>query len=188
MQAEALLREDIGKGGDFCGLVVDLAVEVANTVVLASFSAAKQVGLEVIISLQQDLILTADSACSVAHRGMQQLLEGEVASMDSSSTIDLSEAAAERPSGALPLDTHAMCTADTFCRLFLCAAGYAFCVNMQAISSLFPRSCTFALLAVRSSPHEQSCTSNLLTAHCILVPAASWPLPPELKECSHKAQ
>jgi hypothetical protein len=108
---EALLREDIGTGGDFCGLVVDLAVEVANNVVLESFRMAKQIGLEAITFLHQDLLLLTDTACTVAHRGMQQLLS-EFASLNSSSTIDLSAAAAEHPSGTLSLQTHAICTAD----------------------------------------------------------------------------
>jgi hypothetical protein len=100
MQMQGLLRQDIGTGGDFCGRVVDLAVEVSNYVVLESFHAAEHIGLEAITLLYQDLILSADSACTVAHRGMQQLLAGEVASMDSSSTIDLSAAAASAAAAA----------------------------------------------------------------------------------------
>jgi hypothetical protein len=114
IQMEALMREEIRTAGDFCRQVVDLAAEVSRTVVPASFSAAKLIGLEGITLLHQDLISSADSACSIAHRGMQQLLEGEVAAMDSSSTIDLSAAAAERPSGTLPLNTYATCAAELF--------------------------------------------------------------------------
>jgi hypothetical protein len=114
MQMEALLREEIATAGDFCRQVVDLAVEVASYVVLASFTAAKQIGLQSLTLLHQDLISSADSACNIAHRGMQQLLEGEVAAMDSSSTIDLSAASAERPSGTCPLYANVTCTAEVF--------------------------------------------------------------------------
>jgi hypothetical protein len=109
-----LLREEMQKGGDFCGLVVDLAIEVANNIVLESLSAAKQIGLEAMTMLYQDIVLSADSACTVAHRGMQQLLDGELASMDSSSTIDLSAGTAGQPSGTHPLHNHANCTAECF--------------------------------------------------------------------------
>jgi hypothetical protein len=114
MQMQGLLRDDIEKGGDFCRLVVDLAVEVSNNVVLESFSAAKQIGLKSMTLLFQDLVLSAESACTVAHRGMQQLLDGEVAAMDSSSTIDLSTAAVEQPSGTCPLLNHASALIPAF--------------------------------------------------------------------------
>jgi hypothetical protein len=121
---QGLLRDEIVTGGNFCRLVVDLAVEVAHYVVMASFSAAKRIGLESITLLHQNLVFTAESACTVAHRGMQQLLEGKVAAMDSSCTIDLSAAAAaEHNSGTLPLHTHAICTADVACFSSLCADG-----------------------------------------------------------------
>jgi hypothetical protein len=132
MQIEGLLRKDIGTGGDFCGLVVDLAVRVANNVVLASFNAAKQIGLESITLLHQDLILPADSACTVAHRGMQQLLEGEVASMDSFSTIDLS-VFASHPSGTCLLHSHDICSAESCGLLCSCTVGYISCIHMQEI-------------------------------------------------------
>jgi cysteine sulfinate desulfinase/cysteine desulfurase-like protein len=106
-----LLSEEIGKGGDFCGRVVKLAVEVANNIVLASFNTVQRIGLEVITLLHHDLIISADSACTVAHRGMQQLLDGVVASKDSSSTIDFSSAAAEHSSGTRSLHTPVTCIA-----------------------------------------------------------------------------
>jgi hypothetical protein len=132
---EGLLREDIEKGGDFCRLVVDLAVEVANNVVLESFSAAKQIGLDSITLLFQDLVMSADSACTVAHRGMQQLLDGEFASMDSASTIDLSAAAAaaEQPSGTCPLLNDALRNDESFLALFLFTSGTISCLHMQEI-------------------------------------------------------
>jgi hypothetical protein len=105
MQMEGLLMEDIATGGNLCGLVVDLAVESANYAVLASFTAAKQIGLESITLLHQDLVLAADSACTVAYRDMQQLLKGGAVSTDSPSTIDLSAAAAGHPFGMRPLHT-----------------------------------------------------------------------------------
>jgi hypothetical protein len=114
MQVEMLLREDIDTGSDFCGRVVKLAVKVSNDIVLASFNAVKRIGLEAITLLYHDFIISADSACTVAHRGMQQLLDGIVASKDSSYTIDLSAATAEHPSGAHPLYTQAICTAAAF--------------------------------------------------------------------------
>jgi hypothetical protein len=168
MQAEMLSGADIEKGGDFCGRVVDLAVEVSNNIVLASFNTAKRIGLEAITLLYSDLIISADSACTVAHRGMQQLLDGAVATMDSSSTIDLSAAAAEDPSGTLSLHSQASCTAAAFRCSIMYAVGYISCAHMQEICSLSPRSCTCAIVSVLSCQQEHSCTSSLLlTAHGI---------------------
>jgi hypothetical protein len=125
---EGLLRDEVETGGDICGVVVNLAVEVANYAVLASFNAAKQVGLEAITLIHHDLLFSADSACTVAHRGMQQLLEGEVSSLNSSSTIDLSAAAPEHPSGTLSFllkattllksDDPLLCSADSIQLMF----------------------------------------------------------------------
>jgi hypothetical protein len=103
MQMRGLLRGEIGTGGDFCGLVVDLAIKSANIVVLALLNAAQKIGLEAIALTNQGFLLAADSACTAAYRGLQQLLDGEVASLNSSLTIDLSAAAAEHPSGTPPL-------------------------------------------------------------------------------------
>jgi hypothetical protein len=108
---EGLLREEAETGGDICGLVVDLAVEVANYIVLASFNAAKQIGLDSITLLGHHLLMSADSACTAAHRGVQQLLDAGVTSLDSSSTIDLSAASDEHPLGTSPLDCCFACTA-----------------------------------------------------------------------------
>jgi hypothetical protein len=57
IQMEALLREETRTTGELCGQVVDLAVEVASYVVLASFIAAKQIGLQSLTLLHRDLIL-----------------------------------------------------------------------------------------------------------------------------------
>jgi hypothetical protein len=100
MQMGGLLRGEAEIGGDFCGLVVDLAVEVANNAALASFNAARSIGLQSATLLHQDIFLMADTACTAAYRGMQQLLDEEVLGLNSSFTIDLSAAAAaEEPSG-----------------------------------------------------------------------------------------
>jgi hypothetical protein len=133
MQMEGFLREDIETGGDFCGLVVDLAFEVDNNIVLASYNAAKQIGLEAITLLHQDLILSADSACTVALRGMQQLLEGKLASMDSSARIDLSAATSQHTSGTCLLHTQSICTAKLFASLYGYTVGSIFSVHMQEI-------------------------------------------------------
>jgi hypothetical protein len=132
MQMEGLLQKESEKGGDICHLVVGLAIEVANDIVLESFRAAKQVGTEAMTLLYQDSVLLADSACTVAHRGMQQLLEGEVASLDSSSTIDLSAAAAKHPSGTCSLHSDVTCSSECFEACFL-HCGSILCVHMQEI-------------------------------------------------------
>jgi hypothetical protein len=103
---EGLSRKDLETRGNLYDLIVDLAVEVANNEVLESFSMAKQIGIVAITCLHQDLLLSADTACTVGHRSMQQLLNSEIASLNSSSTIDIFAAAAEHPSGTLPLNTH----------------------------------------------------------------------------------
>jgi hypothetical protein len=126
MQRDTLLREVVDTGGDICGLVVDLAVEVANYIVLASFNAAKQIGLDSITLLGHHLLTTADSACTAAHRGVQQLLDAGATSLQSSSTIDLSAAAAEHPSGTSPLHS-CFCSTPLFC-----LGLQAFC-HMQVI-------------------------------------------------------
>jgi hypothetical protein len=185
MQAEMLLREEIEKGGDFCGHVVKLAVEVANNIVLASFNTVKRIGLEAITLLHHDLIISADSACTAAHQGMQQLLDGAAALKDSSSTIDLSAATAEQPSGTRSLHTQAICTAAAFTCSITCSMSFISCVHMQVICLLSPKRCTCAFKAIGSSPQEHSCTSNiLLTAHGIPLLIATWPLLPE-QACRH---
>jgi hypothetical protein len=133
LQMEGLLREEVETGGDICGLVVDLAVEVANYIVLASFNAAKQIGLESITLLGNHLLTTADSACTVAHRGMQQLLDAGLSSVQSSSTIDLSAAAAEHASGMPPLHSRFVCKACFCSPQFLRFWGFMVSVHMQAI-------------------------------------------------------
>jgi hypothetical protein len=128
---EGLLREEAETGGDICGLVVDLAVEVANYIVLASFNAAQQIGLDSITLLGNHLLTTADSACTAAHRGVQQLLDAGMTSLHSSSTIDLSAAAADHPSGTSPLHSRFACTV-CFNPVMLLLVLQAFC-HMQAI-------------------------------------------------------
>jgi hypothetical protein len=133
MQRDTLLREVVDTGGDICGLVVDLAVEVANYIVLASFNAAKQIGLDSITLLGYHLLISADSACTAAHRGVQQLLDVGVTSLHSSSTIDLSAAADKHPSGMPPLHSCIVCAA-CFCLLaFTLFRGPKFSAHMQAI-------------------------------------------------------
>jgi hypothetical protein len=133
MQMEGLLREEAETGGDICGLVVDLAVEVASYIMLASLNAAKQIGLESITLLGHQLLTTADSACAAAHRGVQQLLDVGVTSLHSSSTIDLSAAADEHPSGMSPLQSRIVCAA-CFCLLTITLfRGPKFSAHMQAI-------------------------------------------------------
>jgi hypothetical protein len=130
---EGLLREEAETGGNICGLVVDLAVEVANYIVLASFNAAKQLGLDSITLLGHHLLTTADSACTAAHRGVQQLLDAGMTSLQSSSTIDLSAAAAEHPSGTSPLHSRFACAACFCSTPLFCFSGSKLPVNMQAI-------------------------------------------------------
>jgi hypothetical protein len=109
---KSLLKDEVETGGDICGVVVNLAVQVANHAVLASFNAAMQIGLEAITLNHHDSLFSADSACTVGHRGLQQLLEGKVASLNSFSTIDLSAAVAEHPSGTLFLNADGIFTAE----------------------------------------------------------------------------
>jgi hypothetical protein len=133
MQMEGLLREEVETGGDICGLVVDLAVEVASYIMLASLNAAKQIGLESITLLGHHLLTTADSACTAAHRGVQQLLDVGLTSLHSSSTIDLSAAADGHPSGTTPPQFCFSCAAG-FCLLsFGLLWGSQCSVHMQAI-------------------------------------------------------
>jgi hypothetical protein len=107
---EGLLKEETETGGDFCGLVVDLAVEAANNAVLGTFHAAQHIGLKSFTFLQQELLVAADTTCAAAYRGMQQLLDREVVALNSSSTIDLF-AASEDPSGTPLLSCYLRCRA-----------------------------------------------------------------------------
>jgi hypothetical protein len=101
---EALLKESVTTGGDFCDRVVDIAVQVSNAVVVASFDTARQIGLQSVAFMDQDFLLVADTACMASYRGIQQLLDEELSSQDSSSTLELPTAAAAAaggdPSGA----------------------------------------------------------------------------------------
>lgn len=101
LQMEGLLIEAVETGGDFCGRVVNIAVEVANKLVLASVDATQYIGLDSVMWLDQDFLLAADTSCTVAFRGMQKLLDGSIALQNSSSTIDLTAAASDESSGTL---------------------------------------------------------------------------------------
>jgi hypothetical protein len=96
---EALLRESIAMGGDFCGRVVDLAAEIANTIVLALLETAWHIGVESVTFMDLGFLLAADTACTASYQGIQQLLDNELSSQDSSSTIDLPAASAGATSG-----------------------------------------------------------------------------------------
>lgn len=98
LQHGGLLTETVQTGGDFCGRVVDLATEAANTALISSFNAAQYIGLQSATLLYDEFALAADTACTVAFRGIQQLLNEDVASQNSSSTIDLTAAAAAEDS------------------------------------------------------------------------------------------
>lgn len=95
------LWEDIQTGRDLCGRVVDLAVEVSNTALLSSFDAARYIGLDGLNFLYEEFFFTADTACNAVFREIQELLDGEVASQNSSSTIDLDAATGDDTSGTV---------------------------------------------------------------------------------------
>lgn len=99
MQSIGLLSEALEVGGNYCKRVVDMAVEAANSAVFLSLDAAERLGQSLAVFLENDLMVAADTACNAAYRGMQALLEGEEAGLDSSDTLDLSAAASEDPKG-----------------------------------------------------------------------------------------
>jgi hypothetical protein len=89
MQMVGLLRERVEIGGDFCNRVVDLAIETANAAVQGTLEAAQHVGLSSATFLNGGFLLAAETACAATYRGIQQMLDGELTSQKSSSTIDL---------------------------------------------------------------------------------------------------
>lgn len=88
VQLEVLLQEDLDIGADICRLLVDVAVEASDTLLLQVSGVMQHLGLES-VSLGEQLLLAADTACTVAHRGTQKLLDESILESDSSSTIDL---------------------------------------------------------------------------------------------------
>ena len=96
-----MLDRALDIGSNFCERVVDVAVEAANNAVFSSIDTAERLGLESAAVLQNELVVAADTSCNAAYRGIQMLMEGEQASMNSTSTIDLGAAAAEGPSGTI---------------------------------------------------------------------------------------
>lgn len=99
MQGMGLLLESLDIGGGFCEHVVDLAIDAAHSAVFSTLAAAERMGLSAAAFVEQDVIDVADTACNAAFMGIQALLEGDRASQDSSSTIDLSAASADDPNG-----------------------------------------------------------------------------------------
>lgn len=84
-----------------CDRVVDVAVEATNTALLASFDAAQRIDVGSVFFLDEAFFVSADTACTATFQALQKSLDGEFTLQNSSSTIDLSAAAAEGSSGAL---------------------------------------------------------------------------------------
>ena len=74
--------------------MVSLAVEAANTALLSSLTVSQRFGVMGVTFVEEDLFLTAETACTAVLQGIERLLDQEIVSMDSSKTIDLGAAAA----------------------------------------------------------------------------------------------
>ena len=69
--------------------------------VFSSLNAAEHLGFDSAAFLENELVVAADTSCNAAYRGIQMLMEGEQATLNSASTIDLGAAAAENPDGTI---------------------------------------------------------------------------------------
>lgn len=101
VQALGLIEELASTGGDFCGQVIDNAVQAANDALLLLLHTTQYLNLETVVTLTGDLAATADTLCTIEHRSIEKILDGDAASQNSSDTIDLHAATAEDPSGAI---------------------------------------------------------------------------------------
>ena len=97
MQSIGLLSEALDFAANYCEQVVDMAVEAANRAVFLSLNAAERLGQNAADFLENDIMVAADTSCNVAYRGIQSLLAGEQARLNSNGMLDLGAASAEYP-------------------------------------------------------------------------------------------
>ena len=120
LQNLEILERYVDTAGDICKNVVDLFIASTNQAVMSSHEAAVRLGLEE-SHVEPDALASAETACTVEHRGIQQMLDGSIVEQDNSSTIDLSAATASDLSGAAfvpsqELESCAFSTVQVGCR------------------------------------------------------------------------
>lgn len=96
------LEADIKTGGDFCKIVVDLALEVADITVLLSFGTSKALGLKSVKFSVGSLLFIADTACNAESRSAQMLLDEFLVQQTTSSAINYVSSDTSAPDGAFP--------------------------------------------------------------------------------------